>query len=162
MDLIAGLTGESFDDFKYSIDKAVELNPDNITVHTLSLKKGSKLKETTERLAEGEISKMIDYSVYKLINNGYNPYYMYRQKYMAGNLENTGYTKKGKACIYNIDVMEEISDNLACGANAVTKKLILSENRIERYGAPKDIKTYIEKVDKIIEEKNKFFLDNTL
>ncbi len=162
MDLIAGLTGESFDDFKYSIDKAVELNPDNITVHTLSLKKGSKLKETTERLAEGEIAKMIDYSVYKLINNGYNPYYMYRQKYMAGNLENTGYTKKGKACIYNVDVMEEISDNLACGANAVTKKLILSENRIERYGAPKDIKTYIEKVDKIIEEKNKFFLDNTL
>jgi oxygen-independent coproporphyrinogen-3 oxidase len=58
--------------------------------------------------------------------------------------------------------MEEITDNLACGANAVTKKLILSENRIERYGAPKDIKTYIEKVDKIIEEKNKFFLDNSL
>ena len=162
MDLIAGLTGESFEDFKYSIDKAVELNPDNITVHTLSLKKGSKLKEMTERLAEGEIAKMIDYSVYKLINNGFNPYYMYRQKYMAGNLENTGYTKKGKACIYNVDVMEEISDNLACGANAVTKKLILKENRIERYGAPKDIKTYIEKINKIIEEKNKFFLDNSL
>jgi hypothetical protein len=58
--------------------------------------------------------------------------------------------------------MEEISDNLACGANAVTKKLILKENRIERYGAPKDIKTYIEKITKIIEEKNKFFLDNSL
>lgn len=160
MDLIAGLTGESFEDFKFSLDKAVELDPDNITVHTLSLKKGSKLKESTDRLPEGEISKMIDYSVYKLINSGFNPYYMYRQKYMAGNLENTGYTKKGKACVYNVDVMEEISDNLACGANAVTKKLIISENRIERYGAPKDIKTYIEKVDKIIEEKNKFFLNN--
>ena len=160
MDLIAGLTGESFEDFKFSLDKAVELDPDNITVHTLSLKKGSKLKESTDRLPEGEISKMIDYSVYKLINNGFNPYYMYRQKYMAGNLENTGYTKKGKACVYNVDVMEEITDNLACGANAVTKKLIISENRIERYGAPKDIKTYIEKVDKIIEEKNKFFLNN--
>ena len=162
MDLIAGLNGETLDDFKYSIDQAIELNPDNITVHTLALKKGSKLKETTERLAEGEISKMIDYSVYRLINSGYNPYYMYRQKYMAGNLENTGYTKKGKACVYNVDVMEEITDNLACGANAVTKKLIIAENRIERYGAPKDVKTYIDKIEKIVEEKNKFFLNNGL
>ena len=161
MDLIAGLNGESFEDFKYSIDKAIELNPDNITVHTLSLKKGSKLKETTERLQEGEIAKMIDYSVYRLINSGFNPYYMYRQKYMAGNMENTGYTKKGKACIYNVDVMEEITDNLACGANGVSKRLFISENRLERYGAPKDIKTYIEKIDKIIEEKNKFFLYNS-
>ena len=160
MDLIAGLNGESFEDFKYSVDTAISLDPDNITVHTLSLKKGSKLKETTERLAEGEIAKMIDYSVYKLINNGYNPYYMYRQKYMAGNLENTGYSKKGKACVYNVDVMEEITDNLACGANGVSKKLFISENRIERYGAPKDIKTYVEKIDKIIEDKNKFFLTN--
>ena len=159
MDLIAGLTGESFEDFKYSVDKAIELSPDNITVHTLSLKRGSKLKESTKKLPEGEIAKMIDYSVYKLINNGFNPYYLYRQKYMAGNLENTGYTKPNKACVYNIDVMEEITDNLACGANAVTKKLILKEDRIERYGAPKDIATYIAKVDKIIEEKNKFFLE---
>ncbi len=158
MDLIAGLSGESFEDFKYSLDTAISLNPDNITVHTLSLKKGSKLKETTERLTEGEISKMIDYSVYKLINSDYHPYYMYRQKYMAGNLENTGYTKKGKACVYNVDVMEEITDNLACGANGVSKKLFISENRIERYGSPKDIKTYIEKIDKIIEDKNKFFI----
>lgn len=158
MDLIAGLNGETYEDFKYSLDTAVSLDPDNITVHTLSLKKGSKLKETTARLAEGEISKMIDYSVYKLINSGYNPYYLYRQKYMAGNLENTGYTKKGKACVYNVDVMEEITDNLACGANGVSKKLFIGENRIERYGAPKDIKTYVEKVDKIIEDKNKFFL----
>ncbi|MBE5742804.1 MAG: coproporphyrinogen dehydrogenase HemZ [Clostridiales bacterium] len=160
MDLIAGLNGESFEDFKYSIDEAIKLSPDNITVHTLSLKKGSKLKETTSRLAEGEIAKMIDYSVYRLINSGFNPYYMYRQKYMAGNLENTGYTKRGKACVYNVDVMEEITDNLACGANAVTKKLIIDENRIERYGAPKDIKTYIDKIEKIVEEKNKFFLNN--
>lgn len=159
MDLIAGLNGETYEDFVYSIDEAIKLSPENITVHTLSLKKGSKLKETTSRLPEGEISKMIDYSVQKLLENGYNPYYMYRQKYMAGNLENTGYTKSGKACIYNVDVMEEISDNPACGANAVSKKLILSENRIERYGTPKDIKTYIDKIDKIIEEKNKFFLD---
>lgn len=157
MDLIAGLPDETFSDFSYSVDEAVRLAPENITVHTLSLKKGSILKERVERLADGDIEKMVDYSAYKLINAGYNPYYMYRQKYMAGNLENTGYTKKGKACVYNIDVMEEISDNLACGANAVSKRLFADEDRIERYGSPKDIATYVLKVDKIIEEKNLLF-----
>ena len=158
MDLIAGLTGESYTDFCRSIEKACPLSPENITVHTLSLKKGSILKEKVERLSAGEIERMIDFSVEKLTENGYEPYYTYRQKYMAGNLENTGWTKKGKACVYNIDVMEEISDNLACGANAVSKKLFSDENRIERYGAPKDIPTYIGKIDKIIDEKNKLFL----
>ncbi len=157
MDLIAGLPNENLNDFKYSIDAAAELNPENITVHTLSLKKGSALKEKVERLAPGEIKNMIDYSAYKLINCGFSPYYMYRQKYMAGNLENTGYTKRGKACVYNVDVMEEISSNPACGANAVSKRLFLAEDRIERYGAPKDIKTYVEKIDKIISDKTKFF-----
>lgn len=157
MDLIAGLPDESFEDFKRSIDAAVSLSPDNITVHTLSLKKGSILKEKVDRLPEGEIDKMINYSAYKLINEGYEPYYMYRQKYMAGNLENTGYAKKGKACVYNIDVMEEIADNPACGANAVSKRFFPSEDRITRYGSPKDIATYIAKIDKIISDKEEFF-----
>lgn len=157
MDLIAGLPDESFEDFKRSIDTAVSLSPDNITVHTLSLKKGSILKEKVDRLPEGEIDKMINYSAYKLINEGYEPYYMYRQKYMAGNLENTGYAKKGKACVYNIDVMEEIADNPACGANAVSKRFFPSEDRITRYGSPKDIATYIAKIDKIISDKEEFF-----
>ena len=100
---------------------------------------------------------MINYSAYKLINEGYEPYYMYRQKYMAGNLENTGYAKKGKACVYNIDVMEEIADNPACGANAVSKRFFPSEDRITRYGSPKDIATYIAKIDKIISDKEEFF-----
>ena len=157
MDLIAGLPGENFEDFKYSLDAAAELSPENLTVHTLSLKKGSVLKGKAERLPAGEIKKMIDYSAYKLINEGFSPYYMYRQKYMAGNLENTGYTKKGKACVYNVDVMEEISSNPACGANGVSKRLFKEDDRIERYGAPKDIKTYVEKIDKIIAEKTEFF-----
>lgn len=159
MDLIAGLPEESFDDFKHSIDTVVLLSPENITVHTLSLKKGSVLKEKVDRLETGEIEQMIDYAYNKLVENNYSPYYTYRQKYMAGNLENTGYAKDGKLCVYNIDVMEEIADNLACGANAVSKKLFDMGERIERYGAPKDIKTYIEKIDKIIDEKNKLFLN---
>lgn len=157
MDLIAGLPEETFDDFKYSLDAAAELSPENITVHTLSLKKGSILKEKYERLPDGEIKKMIDYSAYKLINDGFSPYYMYRQKYMVGNLENTGYAKHGKACVYNVDVMEEIASNPACGANAVSKRLFALEDRIERYGSPKDIKTYIEKIDRIISDKKEFF-----
>ena len=103
---------------------------------------------------------MIDYAYETLTKNGYDPYYTYRQKYMAGNLENTGYAKKGKVCVYNVDVMEEITDNLACGANAVSKKLFDGGARIERYGAPKDIATYIAKIDTIIDEKNKLFAKN--
>ena len=76
---------------------------------------------------------------------------------MAGNSENTGWTKPGKACVYNINVMEEITDNIACGANAVSKRVFFAEGRIERIGSPKDIPTYIQKIDEIIREKGKFF-----
>lgn len=156
-DVIAGLSGESFQDFQNTIDTAVSLNADNITVHTLCLKKGAKLKTETERLKVDFIDQMIDYSYTALKGAGYKPYYMYRQKYAAENLENVGYAKPNTECIYNVDVMEENSNNPACGANAVSKRVYASENRIERYGTPKDIKTYIEKIDKIIDEKNKFF-----
>ena len=156
-DLIAGLTGESVASFCESIDRAIELSPENITVHTLCLKKGAKLKEQEQYLCVAGISEMIGYSRRKLEEAGYVPYYMYRQKYMAGNCENTGWTKPGKACVYNIDVMEEITDNLACGANAVGKKIFPAEGRIERIGSPKDIPTYIRKIDAILAEKEKLY-----
>ncbi len=156
-DLIAGLTGESAEEFCDSVDRAVALSPENITVHTLCLKKGAKLREETCFLAGGGISEMIAYSRRRLYEAGYVPYYMYRQKYMAGNCENTGWTKPGKACVYNVDVMEEISDNIACGANAVGKKLFLAENRIERIGSPKDIPTYIAKTEELIAQKRALF-----
>ena len=157
MDLIAGLEGESFDDFKYSLDTAVSLKPDNITVHTLCLKKGAELKENVTRLDDNGVSQMVEYSHKTLDEHGYKPYYMYRQKYMAGNQENTGYALKGKACVYNIDIMEEISGNVACGANAVSKAVFDNCNRIERYKNPKDIPTYINKLPTILEEKKKLF-----
>ncbi len=156
-DIIAGLTDETFEDFKNTVDTIISLDADNVTVHTLCLKKGAKLKTEMDRLKVEDIDKMIDYSYVELKKAGYRPYYLYRQKYAAGNLENTGYSKKGKECIYNIDVMEENSSNPACGANAVSKRVFLSENRIERLGSPKDVKTYIEKIDKIIDEKTEFF-----
>lgn len=155
-DIIAGLEGETLEDFINTVETVIKLNADNVTVHTLCLKRGSKLRLETERLNVLDIDEMIDYAHDKLSKEGYRPYYLYRQKYAAGNLENTGYSKKGKECVYNVDVMEENSDNVACGANAVSKRVFINENRIERYGSPKDIKTYIDKIDLIIEQKSQF------
>jgi len=158
MDLIAGLPEESFDDFKSSVDRAISLDPENVTIHTLCLKKGSRLKESTERLDVADVGQMVDYGHSALERAGYFPYYLYRQKYMAGNLENTGYAKAGKACVYNIDIMEEIASIVACGANGISKKVFPSEGRIERLAAPKDIATYLNKVEEILCEKNKLFV----
>lgn len=157
MDLIAGLEGESVDDFKRSIDKAIELSPDNVTVHTLCIKRGSALAEKEDRLSGEEVNAMVEYAKEKLIQNGYNPYYLYRQKYMAGNLENVGYAKEGKACVYNVDVMEEIAQNVACGANAISKRVFNGGERIERVASPKDVATYINKIEIIKEQKDKLF-----
>ena len=156
-DLIAGLTGESFKEFCASVDEAIALAPANITVHTLCLKKGARLKEETARLEEGELAEMIAYSRSALTKAGYVPYYLYRQKYMAGAHENVGWTRPGKACVYNVDVMEETCDNLAVGANAVSKKLFSGGARIERHGSPKDIPTYLAKVLQLVKERAALF-----
>ncbi len=156
-DLIAGLTGESLEEFENSIDTAIALAPENITVHTLCLKKGAKLKEETSSLSEGALAEMIAYSREKLTEAGYEPYYMYRQKYMAGAHENVGWTKRGFASVYNIDIMEEIADNLAVGANAVSKKVFLREGRIERVGSPKDVPTYLNKAETLVKEKRELW-----
>ena len=156
-DLIAGLTDESLAEFCQSVDKAVSLGAENVTVHTLCLKKGARLKEEVTLLGEGELAEMIAYSRSKLTASGYEPYYLYRQKYMAGAHENVGWTKRGCASVYNIDVMEESAYNFAVGANAISKKVIFGEGRIERIASPKDIPTYLQKVGQLIEDKNKLF-----
>lgn len=157
MDLIAGLTGETFEDFKNSIEKAISLAPENITVHTLCLKAGSKLKESTDNLSDKEVSDMVEYAHKRLNEAGYNPYYLYRQKYMAGNLENVGYAKPNKECVYNVDIMEETTDIVANGANAVSKR-VYQGGKIVRIGAPKDTAAYIAKVDDLIKQKNLLFI----
>lgn len=157
VDLIAGLGGEGVKDFEYTLNRAVSLDPANITVHTLCLKSGAKLKEEVGRLNVAGISDMIALSRAILTSGGYEPYYLYRQKYQAGGLENVGWAKKGKACVYNIDVMEETGDNIAVGANAISKRYFGDEDRIERLAAPKDIPTYISKCDKIIADRLKLF-----
>lgn len=157
IDLIAGLEGETVETFELGVKKAVETGAENITVHCLSLKSGAKLKEEISYIENDSISQMVALSRKILSENGYQPYYMYRQKYQAGNNENVGWTKKSKACVYNVDVMEETADNLAVGANAVSKRVFNEKGLITRFASQKDLKTYIEHVDEIIEKKRKFF-----
>ncbi len=157
IDLIAGLTDETPETFARGVEKAIETGADNITVHCLSLKSGAKLKEEIAYIENDSISEMIGCSRKLLSKGGYEPYYMYRQKYQAGNNENVGWTKKGKACVYNIDVMEETADNLGVGANAISKRVWNEQGRIERLGSPKDLPTYMAGVDEIIAKKRKFF-----
>ena len=157
IDLIAGLTDESFEVFSNGVERAVQTGADNITVHCLSLKSGAKMKEEIEYIENERISDMVLSSRRILSGAGYSPYYMYRQKYQAGNNENVGWTKTGKACVYNIDVMEETADNLAVGANAISKRVFTDLGRIDRLGSPKDLKTYIENIDELIAKKRKFF-----
>ena len=157
LDLIAGLADETPEIFKESVIKAVETGAENITVHCLSLKSGAKLKEEVSYLEKGFISDMVACSREILRAAGYVPYYMYRQKYQVGNNENVGWTKKGKACVYNIDIMEEIADNLAVGANAVSKRVYNGQGLINRLASPKDLKTYLDKTDEMIEKRREFF-----
>ena len=157
IDLIAGLEGETPEGFAKGVEKAIETGAENITVHCLSLKAGAKLKQEISYIENERISEMIASSRKLLSKSGYEPYYMYRQKYQAGNNENVGWTKPQKACIYNIDVMEEVADNVGVGANAISKRVFNGEGRIERLGAPKDLPTYIAGVDELIAKKRKFF-----
>ncbi len=157
VDLIAGLADEKKETFVESVQRAVKTGAENITVHCLSLKSGAKLKEETSYLENDFISDMVAASREILSENGYEPYYMYRQKYQVGNNENVGWTKKGKACVYNVDIMEETADNLAVGANAVSKRVFNDRGLITRFASQKDLRTYIACVDEIIEKKRKFF-----
>lgn len=157
VDLIAGLQDETPEVFTNSVLRAVETGAENITVHCLSLKSGAKLKEETAYLENGFISEMVAVSREILSKNGYLPYYMYRQKYQVGNNENVGWTKPNKACVYNIDIMEETSDNLAVGANAVSKRVYNDKGLITRFASQKDLKTYIDGIEELIAKKRAFF-----
>ncbi|MBO4939563.1 MAG: coproporphyrinogen dehydrogenase HemZ [Clostridia bacterium] len=162
VDLIAGLTDETPETFAKGVESAVKTGADNITVHCLSLKSGAKLKEDKIKeekvyLENNFISDMVATSREILSFNAYLPYYMYRQKYQVGNNENVGWTKAGKTCVYNVDIMEEVADNLAVGANAVSKRVYNEKGLITRYASQKDLKTYIENVDTIIQKRREFF-----
>ncbi|MCH5191237.1 MAG: coproporphyrinogen dehydrogenase HemZ [Oscillospiraceae bacterium] len=134
MDLIAGLPTDTFESFCRSLDTAVSLQPENITVHTLAVKRASNIGANSPEVAAENaesVAKMIDYTYEKLKAN-YHPYYMYRQSKSAGSLENTGWCVKGKECLYNVFMMEECHTILSCGGGAVTKLKAPQVNEIER------------------------------
>jgi len=158
MDLIACLPNETFDDFKRSVDIAVALNPANVTVHTLYMKKGSALKQCGYDNTDFDTaSKMVDYAYSKLTESGYEPYYMYRQKYTSGNLENVGYAKPNKACIYNVDIMEEDTSIIANGANAISKKWNKKQNLITRCANYKEPLEYVKHIDEMLSRQHEFW-----
>lgn len=157
MDLIAGLPTETYEMFCHSVDCALELRPHNITVHTLALKHGSILKTQGGCAGAEDVSKMVDYAHAAIENSGYAPYYLYRQKYMTENLENVGFCLPNYPCLYNIGIMEEVTNILACGTNAISKRISVEQNRIERSANAKDVITYIERNDDYLEKKFQLF-----
>lgn len=160
MDVIAGLPGETEDDMRHTLDEIVRLAPDNLTVHTLALKRSSRLVEKLGEypLPEAEVAEaMVTAGAEAAHALGMRPYYMYRQKYMRGNLENVGYALPGKECVYNIDMMEDTTSIMAHGAGAMTKCIYDAERRVERVPNPKDIATYIAKIDRLAEEKRRMY-----
>ncbi len=156
-DIIAGLPGENFlGHFKHTVEELTALGPEGITVHTLSKKRSSKL-ELVE-VIEGEAKAMVEYCLERLKAKGYLPYYMYRQKYMSGNLENVGYAKEGHFCLYNTDIMEETVSIAAFGCGGISKRIFPNENRIERSANVSDLKHYLERTDEMIKRKFMLFL----
>ncbi|MBR5543136.1 MAG: coproporphyrinogen dehydrogenase HemZ [Oscillospiraceae bacterium] len=137
-DLIAGLPGDNFESFRSSLDRVLAFEPENITVHTLAVKRGSTLARENYLLPQdAETGRMVDYALKTVTAGGYVPYYLYRQKYMSGNLENVGYSKPGRESDYNNYIMDELHTILSAGAGGVTKLIDRSGGRIERIFNPK-------------------------
>lgn len=162
MDVIAGLPEETVESFKNTMEKIYELSPDNLTVHTLSIKRSSEvnnLKENIYFTEEKKLVEMLDISKYYAEKMDMVPYYMYRQKQILGNFENTGYTKEAKECIYNVMIMEEKETILAFGAGGVSKIYYPLEDRFERESNVKSIEEYINRNIEMAKRKEKYFME---
>ena len=165
MDLIAGLPRDSFEGFRRSLEGVLALRPENVTVHTLALKKGSRLMEEGGALPSGEeTARMLDFSRDTLREAGFLPYYLYRQKYMSGSLENVGWCLPGKESVYNIIMMEELQTVVSIGGGGVTKLVDRKNGRIVRLPNPKYPHDYLSSRDKILAQKDEiaaFYRDRT-
>ncbi len=171
MDIILGLPGESAKDVRNTIERINEMRPDDLTVHSLAIKRGSRLFEV---IREKEQKKELGISFNETMENteemmeiartgarsmGLHPYYLYRQKNISGNFENTGYAKEGKAGIYNILINEEVQSIVALGAGSVSKRVYNEGGRIERCDNVKDIRLYMDNIYEMIERKRRLFSD---
>ncbi len=157
MDLIAGLPEDTAEGFRRSLDGCLTMGADNITVHTLALKKGSRILTEGLRVPGPEtVTEMLDYAAPVLRGAGYHPYYLYRQKYMSGSFENTGWCRPGAECWYNVDIMSELCSILSFGAGGSTKMVEFGTNHIQRVFNVKYPKEYIERPEKCLANQAAF------
>ena len=156
MDVIAGLTGDTAETFAQTIDTLIGLAPENITVHTLAIKRGADLTDKAAAAAQREtVSRMLDGASHALQTAGYGPYYLYRQKFTAGGFENVGWCKPDTECFYNVTMMEELQTILSLGAGGVSKRVDRDTGWIERTNNPKYPLEYIRAADRLANGKRK-------
>ena len=157
MDLIAGLPSDTYEGFCHSLDTVASLNPSNITVHTLALKKGADLFEKRVELPSArEVARMVAYANEKLTALGYKPYYLYRQKYMSGSFENVGWSRDHRDCLYNIYMMEEVHTILSLGGGGMNK-VNFPDGSLRRFHNPKFPEQYIEMIEDLLAQKREMF-----
>ena len=161
MDVITGLPGETVSHFQHTMDVIRRLAPDSLTVHSLAIKRSSRLNLEKYPLPEGgtaaEMARLGQETADAL---GLEPYYLYRQKYMAGQQQNVGYARPGKACLYNVDIMEETTSIIAMGAGAISKRVFPDrELRIERAPNVTNVGVYIDRVQEMARRKEILFLN---
>ncbi len=164
MDIIAGLPNENLEDMKYTLYEIQKMAPESLTVHSLALKRASELTQQYDMYRGAinhDIDAMVSLAGVQAKEMGMDPYYLYRQKNIAGNLENTGYAKKGKECIYNVMIMEEKLDTFAAGAGGITRLLNLGTvdskhviTRVDRVENVKNVDEYISRIDEMLERKS--------
>ena len=159
-DLIAGLPEEDVSDFESSLREMIDLGAENITIHTLSVKRGSRLRESDPayfRHNAETVSAMLDLSRVMLSSAGYRPYYIYRQKHQIGALENVGWCLPGKHSLYNIRIMEDKQTVIGLGAGAVGKVYHPDEDRLERIANVSNYRIYSERFDEMLSRKDEYY-----
>ncbi len=158
MDVIAGLPGETEKEFSHTMEEAERLKPESLTVHTLAIKRSSRMSLENAPLPDGDMTAaMVRMGRDTAAAMGMRPYYLYKQKYMAGNQENTGYALAGHECLYNVDIMEESSHILALGAGGISKRIYPEEGHIGRAPNVSNIEEYIRRTDEMIRRKRELF-----
>ncbi|MCG8541988.1 MAG: coproporphyrinogen dehydrogenase HemZ [Clostridia bacterium] len=156
MDVIIGLPKEGIDEVRNTLQIIKGFSPENLTVHTLAIKRSSRLNQSLDdfQMAKETLAKeMLNLTKNYAYEMGLYPYYMYRQKYMVGNLENLGYCKKNHECIYNMQIMEEKQSIVALGAGGISKIVFPSDNRLERVPNVKNVDEYIKRVEEMVDRK---------
>lgn len=157
MDLIAGLPGDSVESFERTIERAIALAPENITVHTLSIKRSADYGEDKATALENAraVESMVTYAQRRLLESGYDPYYLYKQRNTLGNLENVGYSKPGYESRYNIYIMDETHSILACGGGGITKLIHRTTGNLSRVANYKYPFEYVSRFDEILNRKER-------